>query len=57
MTIDQKIRDEKLQHRIIREKANIFAKSSGKTNKYECLTVTKNNLLIKIESFLFSYKN
>ena len=57
MTIDQKIRDEKLQHRIITEKANIFAQSSGKTNKYECLTVTKNNLLIKIESFLLSYKN
>ena len=57
MTIDQKIRDEKLQHRIIREKANKFAQSSGKTNKYECLAVTKNNLLIKIESFLFSYKN
>ena len=38
MTIDDKIRDEKLQYDINREAANISALSSGKTDKYEYLT-------------------
>ena len=38
MTIDDKIRDEKLQYDINREAANISALSSGKIDKYEYLT-------------------
>ena len=38
MTIDDKIRNEKLQYYINREAVNILALSSGKTDKYECLT-------------------
>ena len=38
MTIDDKIRDEKLQYEINREAANISALSSGKIDKYEYLT-------------------
>ena len=38
MTIDDKIRDEKLQHDINREAAKILALSSRKTDKYEYLT-------------------
>ena len=38
MTIDDKIKDEKLQHAINREAAVISALSSGKINKYEYLT-------------------
>ena len=38
MTIDDQIRDEKLQHDIKREAAKISALSSGKINKYEYLT-------------------
>ena len=38
MTIDDKIRDEKLQYDINREKARISALSSRKIDKYECLT-------------------
>ena len=38
MTIDDKIRDEKLQYDINREAAKILALSSGQTDKYECLT-------------------
>ena len=41
MTIDDKIRDEKLQHGINREAAKISALSSGKTDKYEYLTGKK----------------
>ena len=37
MTIDDKIRDEKLQYDITREAAKISALSSGKTDKYEFL--------------------
>ena len=36
---DDKIRDEKLQYNINREIAKILALSSGKTDKYEYLTV------------------
>ena len=38
MTIDNKIRDEKLQHDINREAAKISALSSGKIYKHEYLT-------------------
>ena len=38
MTIDDKIRDEKLQHDINREAAKILALSSRKIDKYEYLT-------------------
>ena len=39
MTIDDKIRDEKLQYGINREVAKRSALSSAKNNKYELLTV------------------
>ena len=38
MTINDKIRDEKLQYNINREAAEISALSSGKIHKYEYLT-------------------
>ena len=38
MAIDDQIEDEKLQYDINREAAKISALSSGKMNKYECLT-------------------
>ena len=38
MTIDDKIRDEKLQYDINREAAKISALSSGKIDKYELFT-------------------
>ena len=38
MTIDNKIRDEKLQYDINREAAKISALSSNKIKKYEYLT-------------------
>ena len=38
MTIDDKIRDEKVQYDINREAAKISALSSGKIDKYEYLT-------------------
>ena len=38
MTIDDKIKDEKLQYNINREAAKISALSSGKIDKYEYLT-------------------
>ena len=38
MTIDDKIRDEKLQYDINREAAKISALSTAKIDKYECLT-------------------
>ena len=41
MTIDDKIKDEKLQHEINREVAKISALSSGKIDKYEYLTCKK----------------
>ena len=39
MTIDDRIRDEKLQHDINEEAAKISASSSGKISKYEYLAV------------------
>ena len=38
MTIEDQIKDEKLQYDINREAAKISALSSGKLDKYECLT-------------------
>ena len=38
MTIEDQIRDEKLQHDINREAAKISVLSSGKSDKYEYLT-------------------
>ena len=38
MTIDDQIRDEKLQYNINREAAKKLALSSGKIDKYEYLT-------------------
>ena len=38
MTINDQIKDEKLQYDINREAAKIFASSSGKLHKYEYLT-------------------
>ena len=38
MTIDDKIRDEKLQYDIDRETSNISTLSSGKIDKYEYFT-------------------
>ena len=38
MTIDDKIRDGKLQYDIYREAAKMLSISSGKTDKYEYLT-------------------
>ena len=56
MTIDNKIRDEKLQYDINKE-AEILALSSGKINKYEYLTLEK--ILPSDQSrstLLFSFK-
>ena len=39
MTIDHKIRDGKLKYNIKREAAKIWTVSSGKIDKYECLTI------------------
>ena len=41
MTIDDTIRDEKLQYDINREATNVSALSSGKIDKYEYLTGNK----------------
>ena len=38
MTINDQIKDEKLQHNINREAAKISALSSGKLHKYEYVT-------------------
>ena len=47
MTIDNQIRDEKLQYDINIEAAKTSALSSGKIDKYEYLTGKKYYLLIK----------
>ena len=49
ITINDKIRDEKLQYDIKREAVEISALSSGKIDKYEYLTGEENYLLIKKE--------
>ena len=47
MTIDDKIRDEKLQYDINKKAAKISGLSSGKIDKYEYLTGEKYYLLSK----------
>ena len=58
MTIENQIKDEKLQYDINREVAKISALSSGKTDKYEYLTgeviLTSNQQQI-IEQAKFNY--
>ena len=49
MTIDDKIKDEKLQYNIQREEAEISALPSGKIDKYEYLTDEEILVLIKAE--------
>ena len=46
MTINEQIKDEKLQYDINREAPKISALSSGKTHKYEYLTGEDNYHLI-----------
>ena len=49
ITIDDKIREEKVQEYINREAAKILALSSGKTDKYEHLTNEGILPLIKVK--------
>ena len=58
MTIDDKIRDEKLQYDSNREAAKMFALSSNKFHKYEYLTgedILPSNKQQIIEKGKFSY--
>ena len=58
MTIDDKIRDEKLQYDLNREAAKISALSSGKIHKYEYLTgedILPSNQQQIIEQAKFTY--
>ena len=58
MRIDDQIREEKLQHDINREAAKISALSSGKIDKYECLTgeeILPSNQQQIIEQAKFNY--
>ena len=58
MTINDQIRDEKLQHNINREAAKISALSSGKIHKYEYLTdedILPSNQQQIIEQAKFTY--
>ena len=58
MTIDDQIRDEKLQYDINREAAKISALSSGKIDKYEYLTgeeILPSNQKLIIEQAKFTY--
>ena len=58
MTIDDQIRDEKLQYDINREAAKISALSSGKIDKYEYLTgeeILPSNKQQIIEQAKFTY--
>ena len=58
MTINDQIRDEKLQYDINREAAKISALSSGKTHKYEYLTgedILPSNKQQIIEQARFTY--
>ena len=49
MTIDDKIKDEKLQYDINREAAKISALLSSKIGKMNILQVKKHYLLIRVE--------
>ena len=58
MTLEDQIRDEKLQYDINREAAKISAVSSGKTAKYEYLTgqeILPSNQQQIIEQAKFTY--
>ena len=58
MTINNQIKDEKLQYKINREAAKIFALSSGKLHKYEYLTgedILLSNQQQIIEQTKFTY--
>ena len=58
MTIDDQIRDEKLQYDINKEAAKISALSSGKIHKYEYLTgedILPSNQQQIIEQAKFTY--
>ena len=58
MTINDQIKDEKLQHDINREAAKISALSSGKLHKYEYLTgedILPSNQQQIIEQAKFTY--
>ena len=58
MTINDQIRDEKVQYDINREAAKISASSSGKIHKYECLTgedILPSNQQQIIEQAQFTY--
>ena len=59
MTIDDQIKDEKIQYDIIREVAKISALSSDKINKYEYLTgeeifPSNQKQIIEQEKFVYS---
>ena len=58
MTLEDQIRDEKLQYDINREAAKILALSSGKVDKYEYLTaeeILPSNQQHIIEQAKFTY--
>ena len=58
MTIEDQIKDEKLQYDINREAAKISASSSGKIDKYEYLTgeeILPSNQRLIIEQAKFTY--
>ena len=58
MTIDDRIKVEKLQYDINREATKISTLPSGKINKYECLTDKRNILFYSkqiIEQARFTY--
>ena len=58
MTINDQIRDEKLQYNNNREAAKMSALSSGKIHKYECLTgedILPSNQQQIIEQARFTY--
>ena len=58
MTIDDKVRDKKLQYDINKETAKISALSSGKVDKYKYLTVEEispSNERQTIEQVKFAY--
>ena len=60
MTINDQIRDEKLQYDINREAAEISAKSSGKRHKYDYLTgedILPSNQWQIIEQARFTYSS
>ena len=59
MTIEDQIKDEKLQYDITREAAKISALSSGKIDKYEYLTgeqilTTNQQQIIEQAKFIYS---